>query len=162
MFRFLLVVSVVVLAGCGVTSAGVDAGSPVDAGVVADAGADAGAVVDAGEAADAGAPADAGKNCAVKEDCPCFANDDCPAAYACTSFDATGTMVYCVPGARGTGPAGVACTKESDCQSALCVDIADGGMACSKLCSQNAECPNPPFTRCLYVGFGINASLCAR
>jgi hypothetical protein len=138
-------------------TSGSDAGSQLeDAGLATDAG----SISDAGSLTDAGLP-DAGRSCVAQTDCPCFSNDDCPADMTCHSFDSTGTQVFCVPGARGTGAAGVTCTGETDCQSALCVDVSNGRMACSKLCTQLADCPNPPFTQCLFIGFGVNASICA-
>ncbi len=157
MSRLLLVLPLLGLFACGSPSVP-DAGARDDAGPrQVDAGPPA---TDAGPTVDAGSP-DAGRTCVAQTDCPCFANDDCPPDMTCKSFDSTGTRVFCVPGARGTGAAGVPCTGEADCQSALCVDIRDGGMACSKLCTLPADCPTPPFSRCLYVGFGVNASLCA-
>lgn len=94
--------------------------------------------------------------CAAVGDCPCFTNYDCPPTHACVSQDPSGTMVSCVPGPRGTGAAGVPCTGEADCASALCVDDATGGRRCSDVCMSSATCP-PELPRCL-AALGI----CAR
>lgn len=101
-----------------------------------------------------------GGTCAVKTDCPCFSSDDCGPGFYCHSEDTTGTQVWCVPGARGAGLAGDACTGEADCLSALCTDSASTGMRCSALCTDMADCP-ASLPTCQYVGFGVDRSLCA-
>ena len=85
---------------------------------------------------------DAGPNaCPTNTSCPCFTNYDCPTGYACVSQDNSGTKVDCLPGTRGTGALGVACTGEADCASALCVDGTNGGLFCSDLCDMTTVCP---------------------
>lgn len=98
--------------------------------------------------------------CAVAGDCPCFSNYDCPAATACTSLDDSGTQVWCLPGPRGAGAAGDACTGEADCATSLCVDALGGGLACSDRCLLPSDCPaNLP--ACVFIGFGIDEMICA-
>ncbi len=96
----------------------------------------------------------------VKTDCPCFSNDDCGPGFRCVSEDNTGTQVWCVPGARGTGAPGDVCTVEGDCASALCVEPNMGPSRCSRLCETANDCP-PTLPRCLYIGFGVDRSICS-
>lgn len=90
----------------------------------------------------------------------CFSNDDCPPAETCHSFDSTGERIYCVPGARGTSPAGAPCTSEADCASALCIESDKAGHLCSALCVDAGSCP-PALPRCIYIGFGVDRSICS-
>ena len=101
-----------------------------------------------------------GGSCAVATDCPCFSSDDCGPGFSCHSQDSSGANVFCVPGARGAGEAGDSCTGEADCASALCTDSASSGMKCSALCDLAAECP-PSLPRCIYIGFGVDRSICS-
>ena len=153
----------------GVTDAGVTDAGVTDAGVT-DAGVTDAGTTDAGPT-DAGTPdggsADAGSSrywdggtCAVKTDCPCFSSDDCAPTFWCHSEDNTGANVFCIPGARGAGAAGAACVGETDCASALCIDSSTAGQRCSAICDQPAECP-ASLPKCLYVGFGVDRSLCS-
>ena len=139
-------------AGTITPDAGMDAGT--------DAGFDAG--TDAGSTTDAGNPSRYwdGGTCTVKTDCPCFSNDDCAPDFHCVSEDATGLHVYCLPGARGTGAPGTACTVEGDCASALCVEPSSGPHLCSRLCDVPADCPSS-LPRCIYIGFGVDRSVCS-
>ncbi|MEO8702746.1 MAG: hypothetical protein ABI867_22065 [Kofleriaceae bacterium] len=97
---------------------------------------------------------DAPAVCAVANECPCFSNDDCPDSTRCHAEDET--HVFCTPGPRGTGAAGTVCTGEDDCASALCVEGENDVLRCSKICTDNAQCP-AELPRCL-GGIGI----CAR
>lgn len=88
----------------------------------------------------------------------CFSNYDCPASEKCyaepNTFDPK-----CVAGPRGTGVAGVACTTENDCASALCVEAATGqGMKCSDRCAGPQDCP-ASLPRCVNV---IGEMMCVR
>jgi hypothetical protein len=90
--------------------------------------------------------------CATPADCPCFTNYDCPPTHACKT---NGSLVACVAGPRGTGRAGVPCTSEQDCASALCVEDSEGGHRCSDLCRMAEMCPME-LPRCVVVnGEGI-------
>ncbi|MHB8877501.1 MAG: hypothetical protein ACYC8T_27740, partial [Myxococcaceae bacterium] len=120
---------------------------------------DAGSL-DAGFDAGAGSRYWDGGTCAVKTDCPCFSSDDCPPTHWCHSEDTSGLHVYCVAGTRGSGVAGAACTGEADCASALCTDSSISGQRCSALCDSPSECP-AVLPKCLYVGFGVDRSICA-
>ncbi len=102
-----------------------------------------------------------GGTCATKTDCPCFSSDDCGPGFYCHSEDSSGFNVYCVPGQRGAGLVGTACTGEADCLSSLCVSSNnDGGDRCSAICDVNAEC-HTTLPTCFYVGFGIERSICS-
>lgn len=92
--------------------------------------------------------------------CECFSNYDCPATHACTSLDETGENVWCLEGPRGTGEAGDPCEDETDCESALCVEGDGGQFYCSDLCETADTCPDE-LPECLYIGFGIDESICA-
>lgn len=141
---------------------GAGGGGTNDAGST-DAGAgDAGLPVDAGTYADGGSPNRYwdGGTCTLATDCPCFSSDDCGPGFYCHSEDSTGLKVFCVPGARGTGLAGDPCAGEADCLSALCTDSSSTGKRCSALCDLPAECP-PTLPRCVYIGFGVDRSICA-
>ena len=88
----------------------------------------------------------------------CFSNYDCPASEKCyaepNTFDPK-----CVAGPRGTGVAGVACTTENDCASALCVEAATGqGMKCSDRCATDQNCP-PSLPLCRNV---LGEMMCVR
>ncbi len=177
----------VILAGCsGGTSSGTGGGTGGSSGGgsggsgggladsgTADSGSNDSGVIDAG-AIDAGVPdagADGGTSfipgsrywdggsCAVKTDCPCFSSDDCAPSFYCHSENASGADVYCVPGARGDGGLGTPCTGEADCSSALCIEHTSGDR-CTVLCENMSECGNG-FPKCLYVGFGVDRSICA-
>jgi hypothetical protein len=100
-----------------------------------------------------------GGSCATKTDCPCFSSDDCGPGFTCVSEDTSGTNVWCKPGARGVGSAGVTCTGEAQCFSALCVSGASSAQYCSGLCDTAADCPSS-VPRCQYVGFGVDRSIC--
>ena len=102
----------------------------------------------------ADALSDAPAVCTMAGECPCFSNEDCPESTRCHA--ATEEMVYCEPGARGTGAAGTLCTGENDCASALCIDGANNTMRCTKTCTEDTECPTE-LPRCL-AAIGI----CAR
>jgi len=137
--------------------------------VAAACGSDAGVpkTQDAGaETADASAPSpdaaiDAGEEraCAAPEDCPCFSNYDCPSTHTCTSFDDTGENIFCVEGERGEGVAGEVCTGEASCESALCIED-DSGSFCSDVCEDASTCP-AVLPRCVFIGFGVDVSICA-
>jgi hypothetical protein len=99
------------------------------------------------------AQTDAPAACTTPNECPCFSNDDCPDGTRCHAADPDN--VYCEPGPRGTGAAGVTCAGENDCASALCVEGSDV-MRCSRTCTSPSECP-AELPRCL-GGLGI----CAR
>ena len=121
------------------------------------------AVADLADLADlAPVPIDIAGLCARPDACtPCFANEDCPPTEHCHSFDDTDVHVYCVPGPRGPGAAGAACASEEDCASGLCIDSDKVGMLCSMLCDEPmATCP-ASLPMCLYVGFGVEHSICA-
>lgn len=152
------------LVSCGAVTAPVDAGPDAGPPGAADAGADGG--LDAGPRR--GVYPDGGSMyrfwdggaCAVKTECPCFSSDDCGPGFTCRSEDSSGTQVWCVPGARGDGGVGAACSLEGDCLSALCVT---GGSAsqsvCSALCDTAADCA-PAVPRCTYIGFGVDRAIC--
>lgn len=111
--------------------------------------------------ADAAPPADADlRVCAVAGDCACFSNADCPAETRCHALDDSGTEVWCLPGARGAGALGEACTIDDDCASALCVEDANAELRCSILCTDETDCGGT-LPRCLYIGFGVDESICA-
>lgn len=115
-----------------------------------------------------GGPVDAGNasrywdggSCTVKTDCPCFSSDDCGPGFLCHSEDSSGLKVFCIPGARGAGGVGATCAGEADCASALCVEASDGGKGCSALCETVSDCV-PSLPRCMYIGFGIDRSICS-
>lgn len=94
------------------------------------------------------------------QSCPCFSSDDCGLTQYCHSLDTSGANVFCTAGYRGAGLVGAPCSGESDCFSALCVEASDGGKSCSALCDSATECV-PALPKCLYVGFGIDRSLCS-
>lgn len=154
------------LAACSSPVTPVDSGTPFDAGVN-DAGPRDAGTADSGTL-DAGAPADAGNpyrfwdggTCATKTDCPCFSSDDCGPGFRCVSEDSSGSNVWCLPGARGTGAPGAPCAGEADCASALCVEPANGAKLCSRLCDVPADCP-ASLPRCIYIGFGVDRSICS-
>jgi hypothetical protein len=100
-----------------------------------------------------------GGSCATKTDCPCFSSDDCGPGFTCQSEDSSGLNVWCKPGTRGDGGVGAACAVEGDCESALCTD-SNAGMYCSALCSGDGDCPSV-LPRCVYIGFGIERSICS-
>lgn len=146
-------------ADAGATDAGATDGGPSDAGAT-DGGAGDGGTADGGRPDAGGSRYWDGGSCAVKTDCPCFSNDDCAPTHWCHSEDSTGLNVWCIPGARGTGAAGAQCTGETDCASALCIDSTSAGTRCSALCDGPADCPSTLPT-CLYVGFGVDRSICS-
>ena len=133
-------------------------GGDDDGGGDGTAGGDAGAA-DAAALDAAPMPPDGATACAPGE-CPCFTNYDCPDGYACTSQDESGEEVWCSPGERGTGLAGEPCEGEGDCRSALCIDDDEGQLLCSDVCEDESTCPDSLPT-CLYIGFGIDESICA-
>ena len=72
----------------------------------------------------------------------CFSNADCPADQRCTTptnADPTIPITCCLPGSRGTGDAGEACTGLDDCASAICAYTPSG-----PLCSQSCDAGCPP------------------
>ena len=97
--------------------------------------------------------------CTTPTSCACFTNYDCPDEDACVSQDDTGANVYCVPGTRGTGTVGTACTGEADCKSALCVDSDSSGMVCSDVCDDANDCV-PSLPNCLFIATD-GVSICA-
>lgn len=107
-----------------------------------DAGTDASVEIDGAAGAtgeDAAVDSSVGpvSSCSELSTTDCFSNLDCPAERRCqnagTELD---PVPCCVPGARGTGAAGTACTLELDCESAVCIE----GL-CSKTCTQDEDCP---------------------
>ena len=68
----------------------------------------------------------------------CFSNYDClDANDRCEDVgEEVGFVVCCVPGARGAGVAGDACTQEHDCASSICIDN-----LCSDTCTDVNDCP---------------------
>ncbi len=161
--RSLTLLGVLLAAGCGMKMDVPDAGV-ADSGVADSGVPDAGAVVDAGltRYPDGGSLFRYwdGGTCAVKTECPCFSSDDCGPGFTCHSEDSSGTKVFCIPGARGAGLVGAACTGERDCLSALCVDSTSSGQKCSALCEVVGECA-VPLPRCTYIGFGVDRSICS-
>lgn len=118
------------------------AGSAGTAGAAGSAGEDAGtdaAVEVDGAAGATGEDAAVGpvSSCSELSTTDCFSNLDCPAERRCQNAGTELESVpCCVPGARGTGAAGTACTLELDCESAVCIE----GL-CSKTCTQDEDCP---------------------
>ena len=132
-----------VLGACG----GGDDGDPPDT--------DAAALVDAAVVVDADP-----RVCEVAGDCACFANVDCPASTRCHALDDSGENVWCLPGPRGAGGLGVACTIDDDCASALCVEDGAADLRCSILCENDDDCSGT-LADCLFIGFGVDESICA-
>ncbi len=88
----------------------------------------------------------------------CSFNRDCIAAERCECDETLGCR--CVPGARGTGRAGLdRCASGNDCASALCVEGTGGAMLCSDACTAAAECP-AALPRC--VNIASVGRFCAR
>ncbi len=134
--------------GCGSDGTAPDAAVGVpDSAVVA---------VDAAE----GSPDADVRVCAAAGDCACFSNADCPADTRCHALDNSGVEVWCLPGARGAGALGDTCTIDDDCGSALCVEDANADLRCSILCTDETDCGGS-LPRCLYIGFGVDESICA-
>jgi hypothetical protein len=110
---------------------------------------------------DAAPPADADqRSCEVAGDCACFSNADCPAPTRCHALDDSGEQVWCLPGARGAGGLGEACTIDDDCASALCVEDSAAALRCSILCDTDDDCGGT-LADCLFIGFGVDESICA-
>lgn len=71
----------------------------------------------------------------------CFSNLDCMAADRCENKGTSDVPVpCCVPGARGTGKSGDACSVDNDCQTSLCIETA-AGYRCSGECMSDNDCP---------------------
>lgn len=98
--------------------------------------------------------------CEAAGDCACFSNADCPATTRCHALDDSGAQVWCLPGDRGAGGLGVACTVDDDCASALCVEDSEATLRCSILCDTDDDCGDT-LADCLFIGFGVDESICA-
>jgi hypothetical protein len=110
---------------------------------------------DTADTADAPARVDAA--CSEQGYDDCFHNGDCEAAERCEDMSASDLQIpCCVPGARGTGEAGVPCADENDCASALCISTNDGPFLCSKVCQGDGDCP-PAAARCSAIGACVPA-----
>jgi hypothetical protein len=109
----------------------------------------------------------------------CGSGADCPSGYACLD-NGSGTTRYCVgPTCTGDGECsgGAVCQQYctfAGCEAQHCVCpgfgcgeaevcIDDGGLACRKLCTEDADCP-PPVGVCVNSTFGsglcINTTPC--
>jgi hypothetical protein len=107
-------------------------------------GIDGGGVDAGGFDEDGGLPADAAP-------LTCAFNRECAAAERCECDETSGC--FCLPGARGTGVLGDACTTGNDCASAVCVEGPTGGTSfCSDECGDDGDCMEP-LARCLDVAF---------
>jgi hypothetical protein len=89
-------------------------------------------------------PARVEEDCAEEGYAACFINDDCPAPERCQNMSANEVEIpCCVPGARGTLPAGEPCTGENDCATSLCISYNDGPFLCSAPCDGGPDgCPS--------------------
>ncbi|MBX3247950.1 MAG: S1 family peptidase [Myxococcales bacterium] len=75
------------------------------------------------------------------QDCVPFstagATGTCPAGYYC---DVTScSLGACVPGSPGTAPDGASCTRDGDCASAHCQNLATGGAICGRPCRSDGD-----------------------
>ncbi len=66
----------------------------------------------------------------------CFSNYDCSQGTVCEDISDGEGIACCVPGALGPGQAGDPCQRESDCETAVCIDN-----LCSNLCMNPGDCP---------------------
>lgn len=91
----------------------------------------------------------------------CFSSYDCPAAAdRCENRGTADLQVpCCVPGSRGAGKLGEACTGENDCKSALCLGKGTTNL-CTDRCMTAADCP-ASLPKCITIAFsGSNDKFC--
>jgi hypothetical protein len=83
----------------------------------------------------------------------CFSNFDCPAAAdRCENRGTADLQVpCCVPGPRGAGKLGEACTGENDCKSALCLGKGTTNL-CTDTCTKATDCP-ASLPKCITIAF---------
>lgn len=80
----------------------------------------------------------------------CFSNLDCMASDRCENKGTSDTPVpCCVPGARGTGKSGDACSVDNDCETSLCIETS-AGFRCAGECTTDNDCP-PELPYCTKV-----------
>lgn len=75
------------------------------------------------------------------QDCAPFTSEGaaavCPAGYYC---DVTScSLGACVPGSAGSSPDGASCTRDGDCASAHCQNLAAGGAICGRPCRSDGD-----------------------
>lgn len=80
------------------------------------------------------------------ESVDCFSNADCSEPdQRCENVGGDEFYVpCCVPGERGTRPAGASCAEEDGdlrCASGLCIERNEGEKLCSQFCETNEDCP---------------------
>lgn len=78
----------------------------------------------------------------------CFSNLDCEAGTLCVEDPENPTRACCVPGERGTDPAGTECGEDGQqtCASSICIEGESVGR-CSTTCETEMDCP-PTMQRC--------------
>lgn len=79
-------------------------------------------------------------SCSEIDATDCFSNLDCMSADRCENKGTSEVPVpCCVPGARGTGKLGDACSVDNDCDTSLCIETSNG-YRCSGECQGDTDC----------------------
>ncbi len=87
-------------------------------------------------------PADMAPPMCTSSSPQCFVNSDCVDPNTRCESTNSGITACCLPGPRGTDPAGTPCIDGNSCASSLCVGDGAGGLTyCSDECTSDADCP---------------------